>query len=232
MTNIAITGASSGLGKALALDLAGQGSQVSVLARSEDKLNELKSQHPDHIDVYRIDISRSSEVKEIFTAILGKNGHLDVLINNAGVFHAAPFYEEDIATIDRIIDTNLKGTMYCTLAVLPSMVARKSGRIINISSVAGVHGIPGQAVYGASKHGMQGFSDVIAQDLQEHNVLVTNICPGGIDTALWNDTTNPYPGGRDNLIPPGEIVELVNFVLARPRTIYKNLVFFPKTEWH
>ncbi len=225
---IAITGASSGLGRVLSADLAKEGHTVCALARSAEKLNELKAAHPDQINVYPVDIANADAVQQVFSDI----GAIDVLINNAGIFSSAPFHEESFETIDRIIDTNLKGLMYCTRAALPSMIEKKSGHIINISSVSGINGLPGQAIYGASKHGVQGFADVVAMEAREHGVLVTNLCPGGIATPLWN-ASNPYPGEQNDLISCEEISNLIQFLLSQPKsTLYKKVVFFPKSEWH
>jgi len=135
--------------------------------------------------------------------------------------------------MERIIDVNLKGTLYCTRLTIPHMIARRRGRIINISSVAGVRGIPGQAAYCASKHGMNGFADALAQELIPHGIVVSSICPGGIDTPLWNKETNPYPGDIDKVIKPDEIVDMVEFLLNQPPgTMYKRIVVFPTNEWH
>ncbi len=225
---IVITGASSGLGNVLATDLAKQGHVIHALARGAEKLDELKAAHPEQINVYPVDITDAKAVQEVFAKI----GPMDVLINNAGVFSTAPFHEERWENIDRIIDTNLKGLMFCTRAALPAMIEKKAGHIINISSVSGINGIPGQAIYGASKHGVQGFADVVAMEAREHGVLVTNLCPGGIATPLWG-AQNPYPGEQNDLISCEEISNLIQFLLNQPKsTLYKKVVFFPKSEWH
>jgi len=225
---IIITGAGSGLGKVLAAALAGQGHRICALSRSADKLAELKASYPEQIEPFAVDIADAAAVQNVFSNI----GTIDVLINNAGIFSSAPFHEESWENIDRIIDTNLKGLMYCTRAALPAMMERKAGHIINISSVSGINGIRGQAIYGASKHGVQGFADVVAMEAREHGVLVTNLCPGGIATPLWG-AHNPYPGEQSDLISCDEIARLVIFLLGQPETtLYKKVVFFPKSEWH
>lgn len=230
--HIVITGASSGLGRTLSLRMAQAGHQVFALARSEEKLRELADQHPDLIRTYIADVTVPGQVHAALDAILEEFIHIDVLINNASVFHSAEFAHEDIERIDRLIDTNLKGAMYCTLKVLPGMIEQGKGYIINIASVSGTHGIPQQAVYGASKHGVVGFSDVVAQEVKDKGVLVTAICPGGIDTPLWNED-NPYPGDESKLINPDEIADLIEFVLTHPKTtLYKKMIMFPTSEWH
>lgn len=239
---IVVTGASSGLGKALALSFASRGMTVCALARSEDKLRTMAKEHPNRIEPYPTDVSDAKQVKETFKTILRKHRTIDVLINNAGVTHPARFGEEDFETIDRVIDTNLKGTMYCTYAVLPAMMARKKGRIINIASTAGIpggrlratSGVVSFGDYRASKYGVVGFGDALAGNLLQHGILLTTLCPGGIDTPLWiRNGKSTYPGDTDKLIKPEEIVDLVEFLLKQPdSTLYKALIFFPTVEWH
>ena len=113
------------------------------------------------------------------------------------------------------------------------MVPRKAGKIINVSSVAGVRGISGQASYCASKHGMVGFADALTQELIPHNIQVATICPGAIDTPLWDPKTNPYPGDISKALQPGEIVNLISYILSQPdHSIFKRIVVFPSNEWH
>ena len=135
--------------------------------------------------------------------------------------------------IDKMVDVNIKGMLYCTRAVLPEMISNKSGHIINISSVGGLHGAPTRSLYNASKHAMVGFGDALAQELIPHNVLLVTLCPGGIATPLWNDKNNPYGGESEKLIKPQDIAELIEYVLKQPKNIlFKKLVFFPTSEWH
>ena len=230
MKTMVITGASSGLGKVMALHFAKDGYRVCAIARSKEKLDDLASQAPGQIIAYSADVGDVNQVKKVFDEIFSEHERIDVLINNASVFNSCSFYEEELSNIERLIDTNLKGTMFCTHAVLRSMVEQKSGHVINIASVSGTRGIPQQAIYGASKHGVVGFSDVIGQEVKEFGVHVSVICPGGIDTPLWNES-NPYPGVNEDLIDPEELTELIRFVLDKP-TLYKKMIMFPMSEWH
>ena len=231
--NIVVTGASSGVGEVLVRRLAAQGKKVFAFARSEDRLHALEEQSEGAIVALPLDVRSPPQIAAAYERIEREFGPIDVLVNNAGVFQTHDFWTQDLEVIDRIIDINLKGALYCTRLVLPYMVERKRGRIINIASVSGTHGIPGQVAYGASKHGMVGFADALAQELLPHGVKVTTICPGGIDTPLWNVEKNPYPSDAERLIKPEEVAELVEFVLTRPdSTVYKRLIFFPDGEWH
>ncbi len=230
MSIMVITGASSGLGKVMAKQFAEKGNIVCAVARSADKLKELADEYPKNIFAYSADVGDVKQVQSVFDKIYDDHKKIDVLINNASVFNSCLFYEEKLENIDKLINANLKGTMYCTHSVLKSMVEQKSGHVINIASVSGTHGLPTQAIYGASKHGVVGFSDVIGQEVKEHGVHVCAICPGGIDTPLWN-TDNPYPGEKNDLIKPEELTELIGFIFKQP-TLYKKMIMFPMSEWH
>ena len=232
-----ITGASRGVGEALAWKLAGEGHSVAALARSGDKLQELAGRAqeeglPGTIIACPVDLRDPAAVSECVHSLEEKSP-IEVLINNAAVVQNIPFAEQSLERLDAIVDSNLKGTMYCTHAVLQHMIPRKAGRIVNISSVAGVRGIPGQASYCASKHGMVGFADALTQELIPHNIQVATICPGAIDTPLWDPEKNPYPGDISKTIQPGEIVNLVCYLLTQPdHSIFKRIVMFPTNEWH
>ena len=131
--------------------------------------------------------------------------------------------------IDDILDTNLKGTIYCTLEAIKKM---NKGRIINISSVSGTHGIKNQAVYSSSKYGVIGFAESLAQELKEKGILISTICPGGINTPLWNES-NPYPGNIEDLITTDDIFNTLNYIINLPdNVIVKTITMFPNCEWH
>ncbi len=232
--NTVITGASRGLGRALALRMVELGHQVFAIARSADQLDELAKQaEAGRVIPFAVDITDAGAVEVAYAKIEQEHGPVSVLINNAAVFENTPFVEQSLEGIDRIVDINLKGTLYCTRLLLPYMIERKRGRIINIASVAGTRGIPGQASYCASKHGMVGLGDTLAQELIPHGIALTTICPGGIDTPLWDPQTNPYPGELSRTMKPEELVGLVEFLLNQPTTtLYKRLVMFPTNEWH
>jgi len=182
---------------------------------------------------FEVDVSIREQVEEATTAIQREYGTPDVLINNAGVVENIPFAEQELEMIDRIVDVNLKGTLYVTRCLVPGMIARGSGRIINLSSVAGTRGIPGQAAYCASKFGMNGFADTLAQELLAKGILVTTICPGGIDTPLWDPEKNPYPGDKTRIMQTEEVVDLIEYLLDQPEgTLHKKIVMFPTNEWH
>jgi len=233
LNNILITGATRGVGEALTLRFAQQGRKVFALARTQQQLDALVQRGGSGVIPYSVDISNLEALETAINEIVSDHGGVDVLINNAGIVQNIEFANQDIEVMNRILDVNLRGTLLCTRLTVPHMIERKRGRILNISSVAGVRGIFGQAAYCASKHGMNGFADALAQELIPHNIGVATICPGGIDTPLWDKETNPYPGDIDKTIRPSEVVDMVEFLLKQPvGTMYKRIVVFPTNEWH
>lgn len=232
-----VTGASRGVGEALTWKLAGEGRTVAALARSEGALEALAEKAgaqrlPGSIIPCPVDLRDPGSIRRCVDS-LEKRGPIETLVNNAAVVENVPFAEQSIEQIEAIVDSNLKGTLYSTHAVLQHMVPRKAGKIINVSSVAGVRGISGQASYCASKHGMVGFADALTQELIPHNIQVATICPGAIDTPLWDPKTNPYPGDISKAIQPSEIVNLISYILSQPdHSIFKRIVVFPSNEWH
>ena len=231
--NVVITGASTGVGEALSLRLAAAGMKVFALARGKEKLESLAKGAKGAIVTFAADVTRPEQIRAAYETIESQHGPIDALVNNAAVFEMKDFVEQDLETMDRIIDTNLKGTLYCTRLALPYMLKRKRGRIVNIASVAGTRGIAQQAAYCASKHGVSGFADALAQELRPHGIVVTTLCPGGIDTPLWRTGQTRYPGDLSKTMKPQEVAELVEFILTRPAgTSYKKVIFFPNNEWH
>ena len=234
MKSILVTGATRGVGEALTLKFAQNGHVVFALARTRNQLNSLVERcGADKVIPFEVDVSKIEQVEKATAAIQREYGTPDVLINNAGVVENVSFAEQELEMIDRIVDVNLKGTLYVTRCIVPGMIARGSGRIINVSSVAGTRGIRGQATYCASKFGMNGLADTLAQELLAKGILVTTICPGGIDTPLWDSEKNPYPGDKTRIMQREEVVDLIEYLLDQPEgTLHKKIVMFPTNEWH
>lgn len=217
--SILITGGSSGVGEALVDKFLNSNWKVYSISRTR-----IFRDNKNFISL-NCNISSYSEVVECFNKV----GELNAVVNNAAIFKSSPFLETDIETVENIINTNLLGSIYCTREALKKI---KSGNIINISSVSGINGIENQTAYSASKHGVIGFSNSLSKELINSDINVTTICPGGIDTPLWNDK-NPYPGKRSDLTSPEEIADLVYFITQNKlKTVFKNITLFPNSEWH
>jgi len=218
---IVITGTTSGVGATLAHFYLERGWKVVGLARGESLFQYENYEH------HQVDISNPFLLEVVFNQI----DNIDILVNNAAMFHMKSFVETSVQNIHDMIDINLKGSMYVTKFALPKM---KSGsRIFFINSVAGLEELENQSVYCSSKHGLTGFAGVLGEELRGRGIKVTSIHPGGIDTPLWNKD-NPYPCGNvSEAIAPIEIAKLIDFIYNSKSNIeYKTVKLFPDTEWH
>lgn len=226
-----VTGASSGVGSEIAKRLVARGWKVYGLARSPMPLQVVRAELGDAFVPVEVDVRQPSSVTAAFATIAAGSPRIDLLVNNAAVFKMAEFATCTLADIDNLIDTNLKGTLYCTHAALALL--GPGSRIVHIGSVAGTHGIPKQAIYCASKFGIDGFAEALNQELIGRGISITTICPGGIDTPLWQDASNPYPGDLSKILDPGDVAGLVEYVAGLPqRVVLKKAILFPSNEWH
>lgn len=218
-----ITGTSSGLGLDLARHFTSEGWKVIGLSRKPAPIN---------IENYIqkiVDIQDHKSVESVFKEL--KNEQIDLLINNAATFTMAEFCDTDIGSINSIIDTNLKGTIYVCKYALDLL--KRDGRIIFINSVAGLEELEKQSIYCASKYALTGFAGVLGKELRNKGIKVVSIHPGGLNTPLWNPH-NPYPCGNvAEAIPVQEVTKLIDYIVKSPTNIeYKTIKLFPSLEWH
>lgn len=181
-----ITGASTGIGKNLAEKFAKNNYHVIGSARREINSEEFFSSKKASITYYKNDVSNLDEVSELSKKIQS-DYNVECLINNAGITSFKPFVENSFDEIEKIFDTNLKGSIYTIKSVLPQMIEKKSGTIINILSVAAKKIFTNSSVYAASKAGLEIFSKVLREELREHNIRIINIYPGATSTEIWPD---------------------------------------------
>ena len=186
-----VTGGSSGIGYATALALSRAGARVAAGARRTDRLESLKKEIESsggETMVQALDVTKKAECDAFVDAVAKKWGSIDILVNNAGLMPLSFFKNMKVDEWDRMIDVNIKGVLYCTAAAVPHMMAKKSGHIVNISSIAGRVVFPAGSVYCATKHAVTAFSEGLRQELSTRsNIRVTCIEPGVVDTDL-NDT--------------------------------------------
>jgi len=189
-----ITGASSGIGYTTALSFSKAGAKVAIGARRTDNLKKLENeilQNGGEVFSQKLDVTKKSESISFVNNLIKKWGTIDVLINSAGVAPLSLFKNLKIEEWDQMIDVNIKGVMYCTAAVIPYMIEKKSGHIVNMSSLAGRIVFPSGSVYCATKHAVTAFSEGIRQELSpKFNIRVTCIEPGVVDTGLINTITD------------------------------------------
>jgi 3-oxoacyl-[acyl-carrier protein] reductase len=182
-----VTGASRGIGKAIALRLAGAGAKVACVARSVDKLQETAdaiSAAGGAAEVHPCDVTDSAAVTKLVEELAEKWGGLDIVVNNAGITKDTLIPRMSDEDWDAVIATNLRSVFLFTRAASLVMMRKRSGRIINISSVSGLMGNPGQANYSASKAGVIGLTRTVAQELASRKVTVNAICPGFIASEM------------------------------------------------
>lgn len=188
MTKIAlITGATSGIGKATAIKLAGIGYNLIVCGRRAERLEELISSLPKSVKVHGLifDVRDRKEVELQIASLPNEWKNIDVLVNSAGNAHGLSSIQNgDIEDWDAMIDGNVKGLLYVSRAIIPQMVERKKGHIINLSSIAGKQTYANGAVYCASKKAVEAISEGMRLDLTEHGIKITNIAPGAVATEF------------------------------------------------
>tara|TARA_Y100000748_G_C15450030_1_gene470568 strand:- start:442 stop:1308 length:867 start_codon:yes stop_codon:yes gene_type:complete len=182
-----VTGANSGIGRSTSLLLAEHGYQVFATMRAlsrGDKLRELAADRNLEVHEVELDVSETDSVNDGFKSILSQTDQIDVLINNAGVGSNAAIEDIDIDLDKSVFETNFWGVIRCTQAALPVMRKQQSGHIVQISSIAGRVGLPGQPIYSASKWAMEGLSENLAHDLATFGIRVSLIEPGVTRTAI------------------------------------------------
>ncbi|MBT2216727.1 3-oxoacyl-[acyl-carrier-protein] reductase [Virgibacillus dakarensis] len=209
--NAIVTGASRGIGKAIALELAKQGANVAVnYAGSEAKaqavVEEIQKLGGKAFKV-QADVANESEVKDMVKQVISEFGGLDILVNNAGITRDNLLMRMKEAEFDQVINTNLKGVFICTKAVTRQMMKQRSGKIVNVASIVGVSGNPGQANYVAAKAGVIGLTKTAAKELASRNIFVNAVAPGFISTDMTDVLTDEQRAGMHNMIPLGKLGE-------------------------
>ena len=189
-----VTGASSGIGYATALALSRAGAKIAAGSRRMDRLESLQNEiikNGGEVFIQKLDVTIKSECDAFADAVLKKWGTVDILVNNAGLQPLSFFKNLKVDEWDKMIDVNIKGVLYWTAAVITPMVNKKSGHIVNISSIAGRIVYPAGSVYCATKHAITAFSEGLRQEFsQRSNIRITCIEPGVVATELINTITD------------------------------------------
>ena len=189
-----ITGASSGIGYSTALTLSREGVKIAAGARRIDRLESLKNEiekNSGDVLIQKLDVTKRTDCDSFVNAVIERWGTIDILVNNAGLMPLSFFKNLKVDEWDQMIDVNIRGVLYCTAAVIPHMLNKKSGHIVNISSVAGRTVFPAGSVYCATKHAVTALSEGLRQEFsQRANIRVTCIEPGVVATELTNTITD------------------------------------------
>jgi 3-oxoacyl-[acyl-carrier protein] reductase len=218
-----VTGASQGIGEAIALSLAQDQATVILVDIQKDKLDEvaekIKSRNGSAF-VYSADVSQSDQVSELVERVLKDHQKIDHLVNNAGITRDGLLLRLKEQDWDSVIAVNLKGVFNFSKAVIRSMISNRFGRIVNISSVVGLMGNAGQTNYSASKAGVIGFTKSLSREVAARGITVNAVAPGYIATAMTEDLSEAVKSAFVELIPmkrfgtPDEVAQVVNFFLS------------------
>jgi len=222
--NAIVTGSSRGIGKAIALELGRRGANVAINyagneAKAQEVVEELQALGVQAIKI-QANVSDESDVKKMMKEVIKTFGSIDILVNNAGVTRDGLLMRMKEEEFDEVIDTNLKGAFLCTKAVTRQMMKQKSGDIINIASVVGVNGNPGQANYVAAKAGLIGLTKSTAKELASRNIRVNAVAPGFITTDMTDILTDDQKTDIMNVIPleklgePEDVANVVCFLAS------------------
>jgi 3-oxoacyl-[acyl-carrier protein] reductase len=219
-----VTGGSRGIGRAIALAFAGAGADVMIAYRNasqeaESVAAEIRKMGR-RVETFQVDVSQFNPAREMVEKIVGLYGRLDILVNNAGITKDTLLLRMSEEDWQRVIDTNLKSVFSLTKAAIRPMMGQRSGKIINMTSIAGIIGNPGQANYAASKAGVIGFTKTMARELGSRNVQVNAVAPGFVETdmtAALNDEQRKQLAARIPLgrtAKPEEIAGVVLFLAS------------------
>lgn len=223
-----VTGASRGIGRAVALRLAGLGYDLFLVARSEDALAEVAAACREKgVEAHYLagDLTDQACVDRALALATEASGAVDVLVNNAGIARRESAQDADVDAWAALMDLNFGSVVYLCRQVLPAMIARGSGAIVNVSSISGRHTNAGGGAYCASKHALNGFGGCLYEDVRDHGIKVSTIMPGFVST----DLTGQLDLDAERMIRPEDVADSVAYVLsASPHCCPTEIVLRPQ----
>ncbi|HVG58243.1 MAG TPA: SDR family NAD(P)-dependent oxidoreductase [Hyalangium sp.] len=226
-----VTGASSGIGEACAITLAQAGARLVLAGRRSDRLEAVAAKLPTPSHVVELDVRSRGDVEAVLSSLPAPFGEVDILINNAGLgLGLDPAHTASLDDWDAMIDTNCKGLVYVTRAVLPGMVQRNRGHVVNLGSVAATYPYPGGSVYGATKAFVHQFSQMLKADLVGTLVRVTDVQPGNVETEFsvvrFHGDTERARKVYEGMTPlsAADIADIVLFCVTRPAHVNLNVI--------
>ncbi len=231
---VIVTGASSGIGAATARALAGLGCKLTLAARSADKLHALAKELGQDTLPVPTDVALGPDVVNMVARTVEQFGRVDVLFANAGIYIPGQVAEGDPGDWAKLMDVNVDGVLRCVHAVLPHMMAQRSGDILVTSSISGVVDIDWEPVYSASKHAIQGFVHTLRRQVASHGIRVGSIAPGVVANELWG-MTDPADIARRvaerTVLRNEDVVQAVVFMLSQPPNVtIRDLVILPQNQ--
>jgi 3-oxoacyl-[acyl-carrier protein] reductase len=221
-----VTGAGRGIGRAVAMELGKMGARVVLSARSRSELEDAASAIGANASVMPADVRKKEDVQRLFEHVSTALGPVDILVNAAGLGIFGPVVDFTDDDFETLIDTNLRGIFFMSRLVLPSMIERKRGHIINIASIAGKVGSANRAVYCASKFGVVGFTESLAEEVRQHGIRVSVICPGSTDTKFSSKEISPQ--SRSRMLRPEDIGHAVRMLVTQePNSFISEIIMRP-----
>ena len=226
-----ITGASSGIGKQTALAFASSGIDVALLGRSTEKLAAVENaviKAGVQAKIYAVDLANLSKVQEQISQVALDFGKIDILVNNAGMGYTATLSQTSLADWQKVIDLNLTSVFECIKGILPSMREQKRGTIINVASIAGKQAFANWGAYSVSKAGVIALSQALAQEERKNGIRVTAVCPGAVNTELWDSETVNADFDRSNMLTPEIVAQSILHTALLPRqAVVDELILMP-----
>lgn len=226
-----ITGASSGIGRATAEAFAKSGIDLALVSRShgplEDLARDLQRQGVE-VKPFCIDLSKVDEVGTEISKLITNVGPIDILINNAGMGYTAALLDTPLTDWQAVLDLNLTSPFQCIQAVIPQMRSQQQGTIINVISIAGQQAFPQWGAYCASKFGFMGLTKALAQEERQYGIRVTAMCPGAVNTPLWDTPTVDADFDRTAMLKPEDVAQaILNIVQMPQNSVIEELVLMP-----
>lgn len=226
-----ITGASRGIGRATALAFAKAGVASILVGRSRSDLKIVAEEVEalgSEATVVSLDLSETSHIQNRLAAVLGAHGFVDILVNNAGIGYTAPLLNTPLDDWEKILALNLTAPFQCIQAVLPQMRSQGQGTIVNIISIAGRQTFPEWGAYSASKFGLMGLTKTLAQEERAHGIRVIALCPGAVNTPLWDTKTVQADFDRSQMLSAEDVADaIVHAVLLPANVLIEELVLMP-----
>lgn len=226
-----ITGASSGIGKATALAFAQAGIDVALVSRSQDQLEAIATMARDagvEAKAYPLDLAKMEQVKSDISAIATDFAPLDILVNNAGMGYTNPLIETSLSDWQRVIDLNLTSVFQCILGVLPAMRQQQRGTIINVASIAGQQPFPNWGAYSVSKAGLIALSKTLAAEERPHRIRVVTLCPGAVNTPIWDTDTVQVDLNRSAMLTPEIVAQsILHAVMMPEQAVIDSVTLMP-----
>jgi len=226
-----ITGASSGIGEATALAFAKAGIHVALVSRSQAKLEAVAEQARKaevKAQAYPLDLSQIEQVKSGIKAIAADFGPIDILVNSAGMGYTNSMLNTPLADWQRVIDLNLTSVFQCIQGILPLMRDRSQGTIINVVSIAGKQVFSDWGVYSVSKFGLMALSKALAVEERNHGIRVTAICPGSVNTPIWDTESVQADFDRSAMLTPEIVAQSILYTALAPSSaVIEELTLMP-----